>query len=82
MQANVLNNFEKDDVAANICRLLLAVTMFFTYPMEFFVARHALVSTFWGDEDIQTVKHFAISIVLWAITLIIGPCDPVPLFSL
>jgi len=46
-QANVLNNFPNDDAAANVCRLLLAITMFFTYPMEFFVARHALVSCYW-----------------------------------
>ena len=39
---DVLNNFYGHDDAINGARLLLALTMFFTYPMEFFVARQSL----------------------------------------
>jgi len=42
-QGDVLNNFDKDGTAANAARILLAITMFFTYPMESFVARHVIV---------------------------------------
>lgn len=42
-QGDVLNNFEHDSMQANAARLLLAFTMFLTYPMESFVARHVLV---------------------------------------
>lgn len=49
---DVLNNFEADTASANIARALLAITMFFTYPMEAFVARHVLVQLLWkGDLD-------------------------------
>jgi len=49
---DVLNNFGVDTVAANAARSLLALTMFFTYPMEAFVARHVLVQLLWkGDMD-------------------------------
>ena len=49
---DVLNNFGVDTVSANIARALLALTMFFTYPMEAFVARHVLVQMLWnGDVD-------------------------------
>ena len=49
---DVLNNFDADSTSANIARGLLAVTMFFTYPMEAFVARHVLVQLIWkGDLD-------------------------------
>ncbi len=51
-QSDVLNNFEADSVFANIARFLLAITMFFTYPMESFVARHVLIQLlFDGDMD-------------------------------
>ena len=49
---DVLNNFGVDTVSANVARALLALTMFFTYPMEAFVARHVLVQLLWkGDLD-------------------------------
>lgn len=42
-QGDVLNNFALDSLQANAARVLLAITMFFTYPMESFVARHVLI---------------------------------------
>jgi sodium-coupled neutral amino acid transporter 11 len=51
-QGDILNNFEADTVQANAARVLLAITMFFTYPMEAFVARHVLMKLFFdGDMD-------------------------------
>lgn len=51
-QGDILNNFGVDTVVANTARALLALTMFFTYPMEAFVARHVLVQLLWnGDMD-------------------------------
>lgn len=49
-QGDVLNNFDNDSALANIARFLLAITMFFTYPMESFVARHVLVQFFHGGD--------------------------------
>mmetsp|Transcript_9911 Transcript_9911/g.14929 ORF Transcript_9911/g.14929 Transcript_9911/m.14929 type:complete len:546 (+) Transcript_9911:206-1843(+) len=50
-EGDVLNNFQ-DSFAAHGARILLAITMFFTYPMESFVARHVLVQLFHnGDLD-------------------------------
>jgi sodium-coupled neutral amino acid transporter 11 len=51
-QGDVLNNFDNDSIVANVARFLLAITMFCTYPMESFVARHVLVHLFHdGDLD-------------------------------
>mmetsp|Transcript_13183 Transcript_13183/g.28605 ORF Transcript_13183/g.28605 Transcript_13183/m.28605 type:complete len:606 (+) Transcript_13183:60-1877(+) len=51
-QGNILNNFPDGSVAANGARCLLAITMFFTYPMESFVARHVFVMlVHQGDMD-------------------------------
>ena len=50
-KGDVLNNFGQS-LQANAARGLLALTMFFTYPMEAFVARHVLVQLlFQGDMD-------------------------------
>jgi sodium-coupled neutral amino acid transporter 11 len=51
-QGDVLNNFEYDALEGTIARLLLAFTMFFTYPMEAFVARHVIMKFLYdGDMD-------------------------------
>jgi sodium-coupled neutral amino acid transporter 11 len=55
-EGDVLNNFDSDSFEANAGRTLLAVTMFFTYPMECFVARHVLVKLLYnGDMDNEAV---------------------------
>jgi len=54
-KGNILNNFDSDSVMANVGRGMLAVTMFFTYPMEAYVARHVIVQIFYnGDMDGHT----------------------------
>jgi sodium-coupled neutral amino acid transporter 11 len=54
---DVLNNFDPDTLEANAARSLLAITMFFTYPMEAFVARHVLIKLFFdGDMDGHVVN--------------------------
>lgn len=51
-QGDVLNNFPMGTVQADGARMLLAITMFFTYPMESFVARHVLIMLIHnGDMD-------------------------------
>ncbi|KAL7503207.1 hypothetical protein ACHAXN_001031 [Cyclotella atomus] len=42
-QGDVLNNFPLDSTQADAARMLLAFTMYVTYPMESFVARHVLI---------------------------------------
>jgi sodium-coupled neutral amino acid transporter 11 len=55
---DVLNNFAHDSKQANAARLLLAFTMFLTYPMESFVARHVLVMLMHnGDMDAHGHYH-------------------------
>lgn len=42
-QGDVLNNFSLESAQADAARILLAFTMYVTYPMESFVARHVLI---------------------------------------
>lgn len=55
-KGDVLNNFEAESKAVNAGRTLLAITMFFTYPMESFVARHVIIQLVYnGNMDNTTV---------------------------
>mmetsp|Transcript_28103 Transcript_28103/g.42874 ORF Transcript_28103/g.42874 Transcript_28103/m.42874 type:complete len:425 (-) Transcript_28103:35-1309(-) len=47
-QGDILNNFSADSVASKAARILLAITMVFTYPMESFVARHVFIKLYCG----------------------------------
>jgi len=80
-QGDVLNNFEADSLAANGARSLLAITMFFTYPMEAFVARHVLFSLIDHndlDGDIPTTsgcggmcnRRHVMTLAIYVLTLI------------
>ena len=51
-EGNILKSFV-GEVGGGILtagRVMLALTMFFTYPMESFVARHSVVCLIWGEE--------------------------------
>jgi solute carrier family 38 (sodium-coupled neutral amino acid transporter), member 11 len=55
-QGDVLTNFGTDNVYVHSARALLAITMFLTYPMESFVARHVVAQLlFSGSMDNTTV---------------------------
>jgi sodium-coupled neutral amino acid transporter 11 len=77
-RGNVLNNFYATDQWANTARLLLALTMFFTYPMEFFVARQCLHGMIFYEDrhmeyaTISCTRHYAITISTWLSTLLIA----------
>jgi len=78
-RANVLNNFSCEDDAINVARLMLALTMIFTYPMEIFVTRHSLFClifgyspTLEGTRQMPIKWHIGITIGLWFLSLIVG----------
>eukprot|EP00658_Telonema_sp_P-2_P001297 TRINITY_DN10490_c0_g1_i4.p1 TRINITY_DN10490_c0_g1~~TRINITY_DN10490_c0_g1_i4.p1 ORF type:complete len:400 (-),score=89.50 TRINITY_DN10490_c0_g1_i4:227-1426(-) len=71
-KANILSNFAVDDAAINVCRLFLAMTMFFTFPMEFFVVRHAFLSLFMAGKEISNFVHITVTLVWFGVGLIIG----------
>merc|ERR1712196_642571 len=77
-QANVLNNFPVDDAVMTFCRFLLAMTMFFTYPMEFFVCRHSFISVFFeshlkeNDGVASDLLHYSVTFGIFGVSLFIG----------
>lgn len=57
-EGDVLNNFDSGAFFVNAARALLSVTMFLTYPMEIFVARHVLSQLFFnGSLDNSTIDE-------------------------
>lgn len=73
-RSNILNNLQGDDTVANVARALLALTMFLTYPMEFFVGRQAIQSLLryagWGPGP--NPFHWPITAAQFAFTLLCG----------
>eukprot|EP00514_Thraustochytrium_sp_LLF1b_P010596 CAMPEP_0184549042 /NCGR_PEP_ID=MMETSP0199_2-20130426/6564_1 /TAXON_ID=1112570 /ORGANISM="Thraustochytrium sp., Strain LLF1b" /LENGTH=516 /DNA_ID=CAMNT_0026943727 /DNA_START=176 /DNA_END=1726 /DNA_ORIENTATION=- len=78
-QGNLLNNFDCNDISINLARLLLALTMVFTYPMEQFVARHSLFAflngfspELSGTRRMSNCWHYGLTFGLWGSSLIVG----------
>merc|ERR1719285_186298 len=85
VDGDILNNFDYDNEFANISRLLLALTMVFTYPMESYVARHCLYTLFferfcgrrnswfysWSKVNPRLVLPI-IALLLWVVAVGIG----------
>ena len=73
-RSNILNNLMADDPYANVARLLLALTMFLTYPMEFFVARQAIQSILVHHKCAagKHPAHWTITLLLFLFTLVCG----------
>ncbi|KAI9502380.1 hypothetical protein GGI25_004774 [Coemansia spiralis] len=65
-EPNLLNNFDNDDVLANIARALLAFSLLLTYPMQFYPVRDLL-------NDALGLHHGAgfnlVAVGLFALTL-------------
>ena len=84
IESNALNNFPYDNVVMSVSRILLAVTMVFTFPMEQFVARHCtmmiLESVFhrFDTKDIEEQSNkyltylYVVTLLLWGSSLLIG----------
>ena len=62
----------QDDGVICFCRLLLAMTMFFTYPMEFFVCRHSWISTVHEGQEVTDMLHYTVTIAIFSVSLLIG----------
>lgn len=56
---------------ADAARVMLAVTMVLTYPMELFVLRHAVSATLF-EGDPEGKRHYRITIAIWASTLVVA----------
>jgi sodium-coupled neutral amino acid transporter 11 len=48
-QANILNAFPRDLPIITMCRLLFALDMVLTYPLELFIARDTIQMAFFGQ---------------------------------
>lgn len=76
VEGDVLNNLATEDNLVAASRLLLSLTMVFTFPMEQFVARHCLLSL--AQEVHPSLHpasdscHYAATLILWGSSFAIG----------
>jgi amino acid permease len=65
-----------DTESSSGARFLLAITMFLTYPMEFFVTRFAIISAIqrrWAHiQHKDNLPHYSVTAALWIVTTLLG----------
>ncbi|KAJ1815901.1 hypothetical protein LPJ56_002522 [Coemansia sp. RSA 2599] len=69
-QPNLLNNFRQDDVFANVARVLLAFSLTWTYPMQFYPIRDLLNDSLGLSIDHCAARFHLVSFALFASTLV------------
>lgn len=73
MNSNFLTNYSHTDGLVNFMRFMFALTQTLTYPLELFVARHAVHALFFsGDKKFSNQKHYTITLLLWGSSLAIA----------
>lgn len=76
---NVLNNYSQQDELVNFSRVLYAITMVLTYPMEIVVARHCVFAVAQkictrmpSRPDVSYAWHTLVTIGIFLLTLAVG----------
>lgn len=72
MNSNFLTNYSFTDNLVNFMRVMFALTQTLTYPLELFVARHAVHALFFSAEKFTDRKHYMITTLLWGSSLAIA----------
>ena len=64
--ANILNNFEDSNGLINFCRLILAVSLYVSFPLDCFVARDVIIRSLFPRTNLKmpNTLHTAITIAI------------------
>lgn len=68
--ANILNNFEDSNGLINICRLVLAVSLYVSFPLDCFVARDVITRSMFQRTSLKMpyTLHAATTIIIVGLT--------------
>ena len=73
MKPSFLLNYSNTDPIVNSMRVMFALAQVLTFPIELFVARHAVHALlFPHDKKFSDKQHYVITLVLWASSLAIA----------
>ncbi len=77
IEGNIVSTYAPTDTPTLVSKILLAITMNVTYPVEMFVSRNVLnqgifVSILGKGEHMPLWRHFLITVSIWAATFVIG----------
>lgn len=77
-EGNILNNYDDDDIAADIARMALTFVIVFTYPLAFFSFRASVLefSPTWLRTSTRTRDHVWLTLALLSLTTLIGILVP------
>ena len=76
VESDILVSFSDTNIFINIARIMLAITMVFTFPMEQFVCRHCILEILeglnWINSSKDNLPHVLCTLILWGSSLTIG----------
>jgi sodium-coupled neutral amino acid transporter 11 len=72
MTGSFLTNYSYTDPLCNFMRCLFAVAQTLTYPIELFVARHAIHAIAFPAQKWTNEQHYIITLLLWGSSLAIA----------
>ncbi len=77
IEGSILETFRPNDTPTLVGKIMLAITMILTYPMQMFVARHVVnqgifVYLLGKEEYMSTRRFFSLTFSIWAATFVIG----------
>jgi sodium-coupled neutral amino acid transporter 11 len=73
MKGSFLTNYSYTDELCNVMRCMFAITQTLTYPLELFVARHAIHAlAFPNEKGFSNNQHIMITLLLWGSSLAIA----------
>jgi len=76
-EANILNNFPRDDLVINIARVCFGLNMFTTLPLECFVCRETIETFFYPGEMFNLRRHVLYTTLLVGMGMLLSlwTCD-------
>lgn len=74
LDSNILDNFADDNHVANAARLVLAMTIVMTYPLNLFMSRHVIarIVGLESSNQFRTMTHIIVSILLFGTSILLG----------
>jgi hypothetical protein len=72
MSGSFLTNYSYVDTASNFMRCLFALAQTLTYPIELFVARHAIHAIVFPGQRWTDERHYLITLLLWGSSVAIA----------
>jgi amino acid permease len=75
-QDNILKNYKKDNIAAMIGKVGIAITAMMSFPLQLFSCRNTINLIIFPNSDFSWIRHIIIALIITVITFVTGTLVP------